>query len=76
MAQKLSKDELVDLVARLLRAEGSEEETLQWLELIEQNVPDPNVQGLIYWPNRYGLDNEPSAEEIVEKALSYQPIRL
>jgi hypothetical protein len=76
MTQKLSKNELVGLVAKLLRAEGSEEETLQWLKLVEQNVPDPNVQGLIYWPSRYGLDDEPTAEKIVEKALSYHPIAL
>lgn len=76
MMQKLSKSELVDLVAKLLGAEGSEEETLRWLELVEQSVSDPNVQGLIYWPNRYGLSGEPSAEEIVERALNYQPIAL
>lgn len=76
MAPKLSKSELIELVDKLLRAEASEEEEFQWLELIKGNVPDPNVIGLIYWSNRYGLSEEPSAEAIVEKALSYKPIAL
>ncbi|NJM09233.1 hypothetical protein HC891_28055 [Candidatus Gracilibacteria bacterium] len=76
MTHKLSKLELIEIVTRLLQAEGTEEETLQWIEVLERNVPDPNVQGLIYWPHRYGLGNEPSAEEIVERALGYQAIRL
>jgi hypothetical protein len=76
MVKKLSKSELVELVARLLRAEGSEEEECEWLELIERNVPHPEVAGLIYWPDQYGLSEEPSAEEIVEKALKYKPLAL
>lgn len=76
MATKLSKSELVELVAKLLRADGSEEEQSQWIRLVESNVPDPHVQDLIFWPSRCGLGEDPSAEEIVEKALSYKPIAL
>lgn len=76
MQQKLSKAELVDLVNRLLRAEGTREETQVWLETIEANVPYPNMQGLIYWPDSHGLGENPTAEEIVEKALNYKPILL
>ncbi|MDP9313661.1 MAG: hypothetical protein M3R24_22740 [Chloroflexota bacterium] len=76
MVTKLSKAELITLVDRLLQAEGTAEETLEWLNLIERNVPSPHVQGLIYWPHRYGLGDTPTAEEIVEKALRCKPILL
>lgn len=76
MTQKLSKHELIALVTKLLRAEGSDDEIHQWLELVERNVPHPEVQNLIYWSNRYGLGDSPSAEDIVEQALSYKPIIL
>ncbi|RRR72241.1 MAG: hypothetical protein EI684_10370 [Candidatus Viridilinea halotolerans] len=76
MTPKLNKSELIELVDKLLQAEGSEEEEAQWLELIKRNVSDPNVIGLIYWSNQYGLSEEPSAKEIVEKAISYKPIAL
>lgn len=74
MQQNLSKAELVNLVTKLLQVEGTQEEMLVWLETIEKNVPDPNVQGLIYWPDRHGLGQTPTAEEIVDKVLSYKPI--
>jgi hypothetical protein len=76
MLQTLNRAELIELVAKLLRAEGTQEETLEWIRLVEHNVPDPHVQNFIYWSNKYGLGDDPSAEEIVDKALSYKPIAL
>ena len=38
LSPRLSKSDLRELVAKLLRAEGSSEETLRWLERIECTV--------------------------------------
>ena len=71
MDQPLSKEELIALVSKLMRAEGTGRERNEWLKLLERNVPDPDMSDLIYWPKR-----EMTAEEIVETALAYEPIRL
>ncbi|KAB8141079.1 hypothetical protein F8S13_21420 [Chloroflexia bacterium SDU3-3] len=76
MKQKLDRAQIVFLVDKLLKAEGTASEMGDWLELVKANVPDPGIQGLIYWPNHYGLGDNPSAEEIVDKALSYKPIQV
>ena len=69
MASKLSSEELVDLVQRLLDARGSEADQERWLTTVEDNVPHPNVSDLIYYPKV-----ELSAKEIVEVALGYKSI--
>ncbi|MDO7904967.1 hypothetical protein Q5741_00900 [Paenibacillus sp. JX-17] len=68
---KLSKEEMIIIVQKLLNGEGSEEEEHQWMEKIEFSVPCPDISNLIYWP-----EEELSAKEIVEKALSYKIIQL
>jgi len=75
MTQRLSRDELVDLVGKLMRAEGSAVDLEAWLDLIERNVPCPTgyVSDLIFWPPD-GQDL--SAEEVVDRALAYRPIEL
>ena len=67
----LSKDQLIQLVRKLQRGEGSSEEVSFWLDLFERSVPYPGVVSLIYWSQE-----ELNAEEIVERALAYQPIPL
>jgi hypothetical protein len=71
MASKLSREELVELVRRLLEAEGTDEEQHRWLTLVRENVPHPGVSDLIYYP-----EVQLTAEEIVETALAYKPIKL
>ncbi len=44
--------------------------------LYPDSVPDPNVLDLISWPDRCGLGDDPDAEAIVDRALSYRPIEL
>ena len=75
MTQRLRRDELVDLVGKLLRAEGSEVDQQAWLGLIEGSVPCPSgyVSDLIFWPPD---GQELSAEEVVDRALAYRPIEL
>ena len=67
---RLTRQELVDLVEKIVSAEGSEAETSEWLETLEANVPDP-VSDLIFWTQR-----EMSAEEIVAKALAYEVVAM
>lgn len=44
-------------------------------ERLRKTVPHPDVLGLIFYPARY-LDHEPTAGEIVERALAYRAIEL
>lgn len=76
MSQKLSRDELIELVKKISDPENNEEDISNWLEIFERNVPYPGVSDLIFWPRRCGLGSDPTAEEIVDKALSYKPIQL
>jgi hypothetical protein len=69
MAQLLNRAELLELVAKLLNAEGSPKEINAWIALLEASVPDPNVLDLIYWPDRCGLGANPDAEAIVNRAM-------
>lgn len=64
---KLTKEELVILVERILKADGSEEELDNMIDTVEQNVPHSNVSDLIFW-NEEGL----SAEEIVNRTHNDQ----
>ena len=71
MVEKLTKKELVELVRKIAESEGTEEEIDQFIDVLEQNVPHPEVSDLIFYP-----EEEMTYEEIVEKALSYKPIQL
>ncbi len=65
----MDKKELIDLVDRIKECDGTEEEIDELIDLLEKNVPDPNVGDLIFY-------RELSSEEIVDIALSYIPIQL
>ncbi|WP_338019667.1 bacteriocin immunity protein [Paenibacillus piscarius] len=67
----LSRQELIALVTKIVNAEGTEEELDQWLEMVMRQVPHPQVSNLIFWH-----EPELTPEEIVDTALSYQPIVL
>ena len=73
----MSRDELIALgktIAALANA----------VELFNRSVPHPDGASLFFYPERQGsrLDREllrsydPSVEEVVDRALSYVPIRL
>ena len=76
MPEPLNKQQLIDLVPKLIRA--TEQQVTEWTPLIEASVPCPVGEffGYIFWSNTHGLGNNPTGEEIVEKALSYKPIQL
>jgi hypothetical protein len=72
MKQKLTKEDLIKLVEEIRAVNySSEEEGSDLCERLESNVPDPYIIDYIYF-------HKPrlTAEEIVEKALSYKPIIL
>ncbi|THF68864.1 hypothetical protein E7T06_14445 [Deinococcus sp. Arct2-2] len=65
-----SRSQLVTLVQRLLHGEyRDEEEGDQLLVDLQRDLFDPQVSDYIFWPDR-----EMTAEEIVDRALAYQPI--
>jgi len=77
MSSSLSRDELVELVRKIMNFEGTEKEIDESMDILEKNVADPQVTGYIFWPSRYtSPPRELSAEEVVDRALSYQPIIL
>ena len=71
MLKKLTWEELINLVNRIVECEGSEEEIDEMIEVVKRNVPHPEISDLIYWN-----DEELTPEQIVDKALEYKPIQL
>jgi len=67
----LSKEELIELVRKIMNLEGNEEEIDNMIELLKHSVPHPEVSDLIY-----RNENELTAEQVVEQALSYKSIQL
>jgi len=65
----MNRNELIDLVNKIKKCEGSEEEIDNMILLLEQNVICPDVSDLIFY-------DEKSAEEVVDIALAYKPIQL
>ena len=66
----MTRKELIDLVKDITTVENkTEKEINELLEILKQNVPDPEVSDLIYY-------DELTPEEIVDKALIYKPIQL
>lgn len=65
----MTRDQLIELVKKIAAADGTEQQIDQMLELLEKNVPDPEVANYIFYD-----DLQPA--EIVDKALAYKPIQL
>ncbi|HNT78902.1 MAG TPA: bacteriocin immunity protein [Anaerolineae bacterium] len=70
--KKIDRDELIELVEKILRVDGDEDQIVAWVNHFSQNVPHTEASGLIFWPEQYGLGVAPSPEEIVDKALDYE----
>ncbi len=70
MPEKLNREELIDLVTKIIDADGTEEEVSDWIDLFQDNVPYPGASDLIFWPK----DNRRvTPEEVVDEALAYRP---
>lgn len=63
----MTKTELIELVRRVVEAEGTEEEIDRCIELVSSSVPHPSWTDLIYYDTR-----ELTPEEVVEAALAYE----
>ncbi|MRH91996.1 hypothetical protein GFY24_31935 [Nocardia sp. SYP-A9097] len=70
---KLDREQLIELVARIASAEGSDEQLNEWLTQLQDSVADPHISNHIFWDFS---DPPLTPEQIVDKALAYQPIAL
>ncbi|MBS4839915.1 MULTISPECIES: bacteriocin immunity protein [Clostridium] len=71
MSERLTREELINLVNKIIECEGSEEEIDEMIEVVKRNVPYPDISDLIYWS-----EEELTPEQIIDKALNYKPIQL
>lgn len=73
MSRKLGRQELIESVRNLLAppADARADDVDGWLDTLVRNVPDPLVADYVYWP-----EHEITAEQIVDKALAFQPTSL
>lgn len=62
---------LVELVRKLMDAEGTEAELDDMLTELKQQVPHAEISNLIFWDDR-----DLTPEQIVEEALAARPILL
>jgi hypothetical protein len=62
---------LIDLVRKLMNAEGTEDELDEVLTELQQQLPHAEISNLIYWDDR-----DLTPEQIVEEALAARPIIL
>ncbi len=65
----MSREELIELVKKIMKCEGTEEEVDNMIDILEKNVIDPEVTNYIFY-------EENTPEEVVDKALTYKPIIL
>ena len=67
----MTNDELVEVVSKIMEADGTETELSRLIDLVSREVPHPSWTNLIYYN-----EEELSAEEVVAQALAYKPIQL
>lgn len=67
----MTRDELVELVRRIQRVDGSEEEISRMVLTLKASVAHPAVSDLIFWSEK-----ELTAEEIVDEALAYEIVAM
>lgn len=65
----MTREELIELVKKIMTADGTEAELHKNVALLMKNVPDPRVTNHIFYADL-------TPEEVVDKALAYKPIQL
>lgn len=65
----MTREELISLVGKIMKCQGSEEEIDEMIKLLRKNVSDPEVTNYIFY-------EENTPDEVVDKALAYKPILL
>ncbi|MNU42813.1 hypothetical protein D3C71_315810 [compost metagenome] len=66
------REQLLTTIRRLITLDFEEDEMVDLIEFVERNVPDPDIY--TYMLKKYVPGT--SAEEILDRAMSYKPIRL
>lgn len=76
MAQKMSREELINLVEMIItmydkkmKKELDEYEQDVLVEKFEKNINHPGGSDLIFYPELVGLSSEPTIDEIVDLAM-------
>lgn len=76
MEQKLTREELIDLVETIMSVHDkktgrllTEEEHCALVVKFEQGINHPGGSDLIYYPELVGLPSEPTVDEIVDLAM-------
>ena len=67
----MSRDELIELVRRVIEVDGTEEEIDACIEAVSRSVPHPGWLDLIYYNDR-----DLTPEEVIDEALDYKAIEL
>src|SRR5215469_10848208 len=71
----ISHAELVELVRRVMEANGKEHEIDFWLGMLALNIPDPRVSDLIYWSGEYFGDGNNARELLPEQVIDIAQAR-
>jgi hypothetical protein len=70
----LSYDEMLEMIRRICKVEGSEFQIGYWLSCLKANTHNGRISELIYWPGEYFGDGDHSRElspkEILDAALA------
>lgn len=67
MSEERDRDELLRMVERLMKGEGTERDQDRWLKQLGMHMPFREVIRLIFWS-----DEDLSAEQVLERILSYE----
>ena len=72
--ERLTREEMIALVERIIRHDGDEDQISEWLDQLARAIPNPHISQIIFWPepDEEGL----TPEQIVDKAMQYRPIEL
>ena len=65
----MSREELIELVEKIMKCEGTEEVVDNMIDVLKKNVIDTEVTNYIIY-------EENTPEEVVDKALAYKPMVL
>jgi hypothetical protein len=67
----MTEPEILELIARLLRGEGSDEQFGEWIEKLKRDTKCPHILQLLR-----DADSGTTPEAILQKARRYRPIQL
>ena len=71
----MTRETAITLVQKVMDVDCDEDEMARVLDQLDRALACPTgyVSGLIFWPND---GREPTAAQVVERALAYQPFAL